>query len=75
MKSKTDDLILILGPCVIEGEDHAVRMAQRIRGAYLVVNALVAWAGWPWGAAFCVPLIVQRVVIVRRNYKLNVEAW
>jgi len=43
--------------------------------AYLVVNALVAWAGWPWGAAFCVPLIVQRVVIVRRNYKLNVEAW
>jgi len=27
MKSKTDDLILILGPCVIEGEDHAVRTA------------------------------------------------
>jgi hypothetical protein len=26
MKSKTDDLILILGPCVIEGEDHAVQV-------------------------------------------------
>ena len=30
-----DDLILILGPCVIESADHAVRMAQRIRGACL----------------------------------------
>ncbi|MBE3109697.1 MAG: 3-deoxy-8-phosphooctulonate synthase [Acidobacteria bacterium] len=33
-----DDLILILGPCVIESADHAVRMAQRIRGACLRVG-------------------------------------
>ena len=26
-----DNLILFLGPCVIESEDHAVRMAQRIK--------------------------------------------
>lgn len=42
---------------------------------YLVANVLTVWAGWPWGAVFCVPLIVQRAVIVRNNYRLNVKVW
>jgi hypothetical protein len=40
---------------------------------YVVANVLTVWAGWPWGVAFCVPLIVQRGIVVVHNYRLNVK--
>jgi hypothetical protein len=42
---------------------------------YFVANVLAVWFGWLFGAAFCLPLIVQRVIVIRRNYKLNVKVW
>jgi hypothetical protein len=42
-------------------------------GVYFVANLLTVWAGWPWGAALCLPLIIQRAIVVGRNYQLNVK--
>ncbi len=34
----TGDLFLIAGPCVIESEDHALRMAEIIKGVTRALN-------------------------------------
>ena len=41
-------------------------------GAFLAARIAVAWH-WALGVAFLVPAIVQRVIVVRRNYTLNVK--
>lgn len=41
---------------------------------YALVWFVTSAGGWWWAVIVCVPLIVQRVIVVRKNYRLNVWA-